>query len=107
MMIAPSLSTLSEPRGVSPGATHDRGTPVLFFIVFLLSRRVAERLWLVLVVYTELTLLAQFLWQFPFAAGVANNNAIALIFGRGPNPLIVAMLPCTLTRWPHRRHGEL
>jgi hypothetical protein len=57
------------------------GTIVLFFIAFLLSRRVAERLWLVLVVYTELTLLAQFLWQFPFTAGVATDNAIALIFG--------------------------
>ena len=55
--------------------------PVLFFIVFLLSRKLAERLWLLLVLYTEAILLAQFIWQFPFADGVANDNFFAVIFG--------------------------
>jgi len=54
---------------------------VLFFIVFLLSRKLAQRLWLLLVVYTELILLAQFIWQFPFTDGVQDDNFWAGIFG--------------------------
>lgn len=66
--------------------------------MFLLSRKLARRLWLLLVVYTELILLAQFIWQFPFTDGVQDDNFWAEIFGTSSERRPAAWRPQNVRR---------
>jgi hypothetical protein len=46
---------------------------VLYFLVFLLFPNLAKAAWISLVIYTNLVIVLQFIWQFSFAA---NSNVI-------------------------------
>ncbi|KAJ3444272.1 hypothetical protein M0812_10125 [Anaeramoeba flamelloides] len=44
---------------------------MIFFVIFILSKKIARRYWIFLVIYSELVLLTMFLWNFSF---ISNNT---------------------------------
>lgn len=53
---------------------------VIFFVIFLIIPRFAKKYWFLLVIYTELVLLAQFIWIFPIC-DPARGSSIAQLIG--------------------------
>lgn len=47
---------------------------MLFFIVFLISPTLAERFWLLLVLYCELCIFVVYFWQFPPVQDVSQSR---------------------------------
>ena len=54
---------------------------MLFFLVFLISQSLAQRYWILLVIYTEVVILFQYFWQFSPTDGVPSDNLLVILFG--------------------------
>lgn len=54
---------------------------MLFFLVFLISPGLAQKYWILLVIYTEVVILFQYFWQFPVTDGVPSDNLLVILFG--------------------------